>query len=243
MRIAFLGDSLTEGRPGESFLARLGPLLPGDLLLNHGRAGDTIPGLLARLEAGELAPADLAVVWIGTNDAFLGDWYLPPLSGTGRDPSDGNARAADSSGNASAAGSSGNAGEGGAGAGGAGAGDRAARTLRPLYERILDLTLDRAPLAVCVPPVLPDPFEQGGIADRVAGIGAMTAAVAAARGPRARLFELAPAFAAASARQPRAHFTLDGVHLNAGGADVVAAAFRGLVGTLRDLRHATPPPP
>ena len=91
--------------------------------------------------------------------------------------------------------------------------------------------------------MLPDPFEQGGIADRVAGIGAMTAAAAAARGPRARLFELAPAFAAASARGPRAHFTLDGVHLNAGGADVVAAAFRELIGTLRDLRRATPPLP
>ena len=50
MRIAFLGDSLTEGRPGESFLARLRALLPGDELLNHGRAGDTVPALLARLE-------------------------------------------------------------------------------------------------------------------------------------------------------------------------------------------------
>ena len=222
MRIAFLGDSLTEGRPGESFLARLGPLLPDDRLLNHGRAGDTIPGLLARLEAGELASADLAVVWIGTNDAFLGDWYLPPLPESGGGgPGDG--CAVDS--------------------GMDDVGGRAARALRPLYERILDLTLARAPLAVCVPPVLPDPFEQGGIADRVAGIGAMAAAAAEARGSRARPFELASAFAAAAAGRPHAHFTLDGVHLNARGADVVAAAFAALIGALRGQgRSATPSP-
>ena len=235
MRIAFLGDSLTEGRPGESFLARLEAMLTGDRLLNHGRAGDTIPGLLARLEAGVLGPADLAVVWIGTNDAFLGDWYLPPLVEPGeRTGGD----------DAGAGGDDAGAGGDDAGAGGddAGAGGRAGRALRPLYERILDLTLARAPLAVCVPPVLPDPFEQGGIVGRVVGIGAMTAAAAAARGPRARLYDLAPAFAAA-ASEPQTRFTLDGVHLNARGADVVAAAFRELIGTLRGPGRATSPPP
>ena len=243
MRIAFLGDSLTEGRPGESFLARLGPLLPGDELVNHGRAGDTIPGLLARLEAGELAAADLAVVWIGTNDAFLGDWYLPPLF------------EADGAGDGDEAGPS-------TGAGGATAGDRAARALRPLYDRILELTLRCAPRAVCVPPVLPDPFEEGGIADRVCGIDAMVAAAAAARGPHARLFALAPVFAAAAGEQvvagaagggpagaaaagdeTRPRFTLDGVHLNARGADVVAHAFRELIGASRGEGPASPPPP
>jgi len=228
MRIAFLGDSLTEGRPGESFLVRLVPLLPGDELVNHGRAGDTIPGLLARLETGELAAADLAVVWIGTNDAFLGDWYLPPLFGADDDPGTGNAH---------------EAGPGGtAGAGGVTAGDRAARALRPLYDRILELTLSHAPRVVCVPPVLPDPFEEGGIADRVAGIGAMVAAAAAARGPRARLFELAAAFATvAGGRRPR--FTLDGVHLNVHGADVVATAFGELIDTSRGEWPASAPPP
>ena len=77
MRIAFLGDSLTEGHPGESYLARLRRLLPGDELRNGGRGGDTVPALLARLEHTGLEPADLALVWIGVNDAFLGDWYLP----------------------------------------------------------------------------------------------------------------------------------------------------------------------
>lgn len=98
MRIAFLGDSLTEGHPGESYLARLRRLLPGDELRNGGRAGDTIPALLARFEHTGLEPADLALVWIGVNDAFLGDWYLPDLDEllpptTPRRPADPAARA------------------------------------------------------------------------------------------------------------------------------------------------------
>ena len=198
MRIAFLGDSLTEGRPGESYLIRLRRLLPGDELRNDGRAGDTVPALLARIEHTGLEPVDLAIVWIGVNDAFLGDWYLPGLD-DGRDD---------------------------LGATG--------HRLRPVYDRILDLVLSRAPLAVCVPPVLPDPFEQDGVAERVAELAAMIAAAAAARGERARVFDLRPAFAAK--RRADAPFTIDGVHLSACGADVVAAAFCGLVAGLRDER-------
>ena len=205
MRIAFLGDSLTEGRPGESFLARLRVLLPGDELLNHGRAGDTVPALLARLEHTALEPVDLDVLWIGVNDAFLGDWYLPPLDDL--------------------------ASGGGAVAAGEVSGP-AAHPLRPLYDRILDLALAHSPLAVCVPPVLPDPFDEGGISERVARIGAMVAAAAATRGPRARLFDLAPAFGAAAALASPG-FTIDGVHLSARGADVVADAFRDLIATVR----------
>jgi lysophospholipase L1-like esterase len=83
-----------------------------------------------------------------------------------------------------------------------------------------------------VPPLLPDPFEPDGVAERVAGIGAMVADAAAARGPRARLFDLAPVFAA-TAVAPGPGFTIDGVHLSARGADVVAAAFRRLIAAVR----------
>lgn len=214
MRLSFLGDSLTEGRPGESFLRRLARLLPGDELLNLGRAGDTVPALLARLRAGGVPPADAAVLWIGTNDAFLGDWYLPPLVddgelwATGAAPDD-------------------------EAVGAAGAGAYDARRLRPGYDAILDLALAAGSLAVCVPPVLPDPFE-GEVAERVAAIAAMVAAAAAARAPRTLVLDLAPAFAAAGQASPDGGgFTLDGVHLNAHGADVVAAAVRELVERLR----------
>ena len=179
MRIAFLGDSLTEGHPGESYLARLRRLLPGDELRNGGRGGDTVPALLARLEHTGLEAVDLALVWIGVNDAFLGDRYLPELD-DGRDD---------------------------LGATG--------HRLRPVYDRILDLVLSCAPLAVCVTPVLPDLFEQDGVAERVAELAVMMADAAAARGPRARVFDLRPAFAAE--RRADAPFTIDGVHLSARG--------------------------
>ncbi len=221
MRIAFLGDSLTEGRPGESFFVRLRALLPGDELLNYGRAGDTVPALLARLERTVLEPVDLAVVWIGVNDAFLGDWYLPELDGPG------------------AGGGAGDLGLGGGAGGADGPARPAADPLRSIYDRVLDLALGRAPLAACVPPLLPDPFEPDGVAERVAGIAAMVAAAAADRGPRARLFDLAPAFAAAAA-QPGPGFTIDGVHLSARGADVVAAAFCRLIVRVRGERQGGP---
>jgi lysophospholipase L1-like esterase len=86
LRIAFYGDSLTEGWPGVGFMPLLERRLPRHILLNRGRAGDTTVDLLARLRRDGVDPADLAVVWIGTNDAFTaaagdrlpedGDWLL-----------------------------------------------------------------------------------------------------------------------------------------------------------------------
>jgi lysophospholipase L1-like esterase len=76
MRIAFVGDSLTEGWPGEPYLEVLAQLVPGDELLNHGRAGDTIPAVDARLRVAGLERVDLAFVWAGVNDAFIGGWSL-----------------------------------------------------------------------------------------------------------------------------------------------------------------------
>jgi lysophospholipase L1-like esterase len=77
VRIAFYGDSLTEGWPGAGFMPLLERHLPQHTLLNRGRAGDTTVDLLARLRRDGVDRADLAVVWIGTNDAFTaaaGDW-------------------------------------------------------------------------------------------------------------------------------------------------------------------------
>lgn len=70
MRIAFLGDSLTEGRPGASFFVVLRETLPGYALLNYGRAGDTVADLELRLHWGGMEDVDLAFIWVGVNDAF-----------------------------------------------------------------------------------------------------------------------------------------------------------------------------
>lgn len=74
MRIAFLGDSLTEGSPGASYFRLLRGRLGADELLNRGRAGDSVADLYARIQHAGLEPVDLAFIWIGTNDAAAGEW-------------------------------------------------------------------------------------------------------------------------------------------------------------------------
>jgi lysophospholipase L1-like esterase len=73
MNIAFLGDSLTEGRPGASYYDLLRMSLSGHELFNLGRAGDRVADLEARLRDGGMPTVDLAFVWIGINDAFDDD--------------------------------------------------------------------------------------------------------------------------------------------------------------------------
>jgi lysophospholipase L1-like esterase len=74
MRIAFLGDSLTEGWPGAAFFPLLERRFPAHALLNLGRAGDCVADLLRRLPFQDPGAVDLAVVWIGANDAVAGSW-------------------------------------------------------------------------------------------------------------------------------------------------------------------------
>jgi len=78
MRIAFIGDSLTEGWPGASYFEILRDRLPDHKLFNHGHGGDTVPALWSRLQASGLEPVDLAFVWVGVNDAFQAGWESYP---------------------------------------------------------------------------------------------------------------------------------------------------------------------
>lgn len=82
MLIAFLGDSLTEGRPGAAFFPLLDRRAEGHRLLNRGRAGDTVGDLLVRLRRQGLDPVDAAFIWVGANDAVIGSWdAVAPASG------------------------------------------------------------------------------------------------------------------------------------------------------------------
>jgi lysophospholipase L1-like esterase len=75
MRIVFLGDSLTEGREGASYLRMLAewvagtPDLRGVELINAGVGGDTVLNLARRVER-DVAPhdPDWVVVFAGAND-------------------------------------------------------------------------------------------------------------------------------------------------------------------------------
>lgn len=69
MKIAFYGDSLTAGIPGVSYFNLLKQRLPQHELLNFGEPDDTVLSLYQRIVENDLLePVDLTFVWIGTND-------------------------------------------------------------------------------------------------------------------------------------------------------------------------------
>jgi lysophospholipase L1-like esterase len=88
MRIAFVGDSLTAGKPGSSYFAILRVRLAGHTLVNLGRGNDTVVSLyrrLTQLRFGE--PFDIAFLWIGVNDVARGSpWTFQAVSLLKRQP-------------------------------------------------------------------------------------------------------------------------------------------------------------
>lgn len=69
MRIAFVGDSLTSGMPGCSYVDRMREHLVGHTVLNLGRGNDTVLSLHRRMQSWTpRQPVDVAVLWVGVND-------------------------------------------------------------------------------------------------------------------------------------------------------------------------------
>jgi lysophospholipase L1-like esterase len=76
MRIALLGDSLTAGMPGSAYFEVLRGRLAGDTLVNLGRGNDTVISLYHRVAGMQLdAPFDVALLWIGVNDVLGRAWW------------------------------------------------------------------------------------------------------------------------------------------------------------------------
>jgi lysophospholipase L1-like esterase len=78
MKIALIGDSLTKGIPGSSYFAILRKKLPQHQLINLGRGNDTVISLyrrLAQLRFGS-EPLDLAFLWVGVNDVSQGGSWI-----------------------------------------------------------------------------------------------------------------------------------------------------------------------
>ena len=71
MKIACIGDSLTEGRPGVSFFKQLTAKHPHIKFDNLGKPGETVKSLHTRLERSTLGSYyDLSFLWIGVNDVY-----------------------------------------------------------------------------------------------------------------------------------------------------------------------------
>ena len=70
MRIAFLGDSITEGVPGVSYVDMLKAYYPNDELINLGVGGDTIKSINKRMKKEDLSNIDKLIFFVGVNDLF-----------------------------------------------------------------------------------------------------------------------------------------------------------------------------
>jgi lysophospholipase L1-like esterase len=74
MNIAFIGDSLTQGIPGSSYLTILRSQLPHHRLLNLGKGNDTVVSLYRRVSHLRFSPTpfDIVFLWVGVNDIDRG---------------------------------------------------------------------------------------------------------------------------------------------------------------------------
>ncbi|QQZ07640.1 GDSL-type esterase/lipase family protein [Heyndrickxia vini] len=71
MKIALIGDSLTEGRPGVSFFNILKKKFPDITFVNLGKPGESVKSLYTRLIKTKLdIDYDLSFLWIGVNDVY-----------------------------------------------------------------------------------------------------------------------------------------------------------------------------
>ena len=71
MKVALIGDSLTEGRPGVSFVNILKEKFPSDSFVKLGKPGASVKSLYSRLiKTGLDADFDVSFLWIGTNDVY-----------------------------------------------------------------------------------------------------------------------------------------------------------------------------
>jgi len=81
MRIAFFGDSLTEGRPGVSYVDILRERFPEHELVNFGRGGESVVGTHEQVLSLDGTPRfDLAFVWTGVNDVLARISWTSPIT-------------------------------------------------------------------------------------------------------------------------------------------------------------------
>lgn len=84
MRIACFGDSLTEGTPGVGYFKLLEADFPEDEFYNFGKVGDTVISLYERLQQMTLGKYDISVLWVGGNDVLSDILFKSSI--TGKEP-------------------------------------------------------------------------------------------------------------------------------------------------------------
>jgi lysophospholipase L1-like esterase len=80
MKIVFFGDSITRGYPGASFFDILQKKLSEHALLNEGRGGERAFTLYQRVKRmAWKEQVDISFLWVGVNDLIFNitDWFSP----------------------------------------------------------------------------------------------------------------------------------------------------------------------
>jgi len=71
MRILFLGDSITEGIPGVPYVPKIKKRFTESILINRGLGGDTVSSIFSRVvKMDDLDSFDQIVLFVGVNDIF-----------------------------------------------------------------------------------------------------------------------------------------------------------------------------
>ena len=80
MKIAFFGDSLTAGTPGTAYINLLRENFPRHELFNFGKGGDTVFSLHRRITRMDMPSyLDMAFLWVGVNDVLVNTSRTYPL--------------------------------------------------------------------------------------------------------------------------------------------------------------------
>jgi lysophospholipase L1-like esterase len=81
IQIACFGDSLTEGAPGVGFFKLLEKDFPGHSFYNYGKIGDTVISLYERLRQTAPDKYDISFLWVGGNDVLAKILYKSSILG------------------------------------------------------------------------------------------------------------------------------------------------------------------
>ena len=231
MWIAFVGDSLTSGFPGCSYLEILRKKLPDHTLVNLGRGNDTSVSLYRRIAVRRIARLfllrrfDLAFLWVGVNDVSRDAVWPVRVANTLR----GQPRSRD------------------------------AAEFRAYYERALDVLCQMSGHVVAVSPAIKGEDSANRWNIELSAMASVVEGLAEQYEQVSYLDVRTPLFEALDGRPPASYtpatsrvlwdmltlwrgeqidnkaaerglaLTLDGVHLNGRGAEIVAETFRGFI--------------
>ena len=199
MKIAFFGDSLTEGIQGASYFEILKKKLPEHQLFNFGKGGDTVISLYKRIRSLDMnSNFDISFLWVGVNDVLVKtSWIYPILKRIRRQPW-----------------------------------AKKPEDFEHYYRSLLDLLKKTSQYLVTVSPLFIGEDIDNTWNKELAELAKIIKSLSAFYSNTIYFNIQAPFIPLLSKENTslkKLHFTMDGVHLNKAGADIVANEFQQVI--------------